>query len=166
MGYVLIRFLVTFLTLVILLFFVELQHGVQREIVEPFTSSLAKISVTIISLFAVQVTSYGRVIQSTANLFAISIEAGCNGIEAAIVLLSAIFAFPAKIAQKVIAAIAGFLTIQLLNLARIISLFYLGQWDLDLFNWIHLYLWPILIMLDVLLVFVIYLRLLGHAKVA
>ena len=37
----------------------------------------------------------GKVIRSTANGFAVSIEAGCNGVEATIVLIAAIFAFPA-----------------------------------------------------------------------
>ena len=55
----------------------------------------------------------------------------------------------------------GTLAIQALNLVRIISLFYLGNWNMDLFSWIHLYLWPTLIMLDVLIVFVVYLRYIG-----
>ena len=44
---------------------------------------------------------------------------------------------------------------------RIISLFYLGQWNYTVFEWFHLYLWPVLIMLDVLIVFAIYLQWLG-----
>ena len=40
--------------------------------------------------------------------------------------------------------------------------FYLGNWNTGVFTWIHLYLWPTLIMLDVLLVFVIYLRYLAR----
>ena len=40
--------------------------------------------------------------------------------------------------------------------------FYLGNWNTGLFTWIHLYLWPTLIMLDVLLVFVLYLRYLAR----
>ena len=46
---------------------------------------------------------------------------------------------------------------------RIISLFYLGNWNMDFFSWIHLYLWPALIMLDVLIVFILYLRYLTDA---
>ena len=48
-----------------------------------------------------------------------------------------------------------------LNIVRIISLFYLGQWNYTVFEWFHLYLWPMLIMLDVLAVFAIYLQWLG-----
>jgi hypothetical protein len=37
----------------------------------------------------------------------------------------------------------------------------LGQWNHTVFEWFHLYLWPVLIMLDVLVVFAIYLQWLG-----
>jgi exosortase H (IPTLxxWG-CTERM-specific) len=67
-------------------------------------------------------------------------------------------AFPATWLQRVQAITLGFLAIQVANLLRIISLFYMGQWDIDIFNWVHLYLWPVLIMLDVLVVFILYLR--------
>ena len=42
----------------------------------------------------------------------------------------------------------GFLAIQALNVVRIISLFYLLQWNPVWFEWAHLYLWQALIMLD------------------
>jgi hypothetical protein len=45
-----------------------------------------------------------------------------------------------------------------MNILRIISLFYLGMWNMTVFSWTHLYLWPVLIMLDVLVVFLFYLR--------
>ena len=39
-----------------------------------------------------------------------------------------------------------------------ISLFYLGQWNLDVFEWAHLYVWQALIMLDVLIVWLVWVR--------
>jgi exosortase/archaeosortase family protein len=41
---------------------------------------------------------------------------------------------------------------------RIISLFYLGQWNRMWFDWFHLYLWQALIVLDALVVFLLWLR--------
>jgi exosortase/archaeosortase family protein len=52
----------------------------------------------------------------------------------------------------------GLLTIQFFNLLRVISLFYLGQWNQVLFEWAHVYLWQALIMLDVLIFFLLWLR--------
>ena len=51
---------------------------------------------------------------------------------------------------------------ELIELGR--GRFYLGDWDLDIFTWVHLYLWPSLIMLDVLVVFVLYLRYLSRKE--
>jgi exosortase H (IPTLxxWG-CTERM-specific) len=78
------------------------------------------------------------------------------------VLNAAIVSFPASSRARIISICLGFLAIQIMNLARIISLFYLGNWNMDFFTWIHLYLWPALIMLDVLIVFVVYLRYLSR----
>jgi exosortase/archaeosortase family protein len=48
--------------------------------------------------------------------------------------------------------------VQGLNVVRIISLFYLGQWNMTAFEWAHLYIWQALIMLDVLIVWLIWVR--------
>ena len=45
------------------------------------------------------------------------------------------------------------------NVVRVISLFYLGRYDRDVFEWAHLYVWQALIMLDVLIVWVVWVRL-------
>jgi exosortase/archaeosortase family protein len=52
----------------------------------------------------------------------------------------------------------GLLVVQAFNILRIISLFYLGQWRMDAFEFAHLYLWQGLIMLDVLVVWLIWIR--------
>jgi exosortase H (IPTLxxWG-CTERM-specific) len=127
-------------------------------VVEPFTGFLAKVSASIITPFDESVIAYDRIIQDSVNGFAISIESGCNGVEATIVLVAAVIAFPATWRQRSAAIFLGFLAIQVANILRIISLFYLGQWNMDMFTWIHLYLWPVLIMIDVLVVFILYLR--------
>ena len=155
------RFALTFGTLLVALFTLELLAPVQAAVIQPFTGWLADISAAIIKPFDADVTSYGRIIAHIETQFADSIEAGCNGVEAAIVLIAGILALPAPWKRKVAAIVLGFLAIQVMNIARIISLFYLGQWNLDVFTWTHLYLWPVLIMLDVLVVFIVYLRYLG-----
>jgi exosortase/archaeosortase family protein len=48
--------------------------------------------------------------------------------------------------------------VQALNVLRVISLFYLGQWSASAFEWAHLYVWQALIMLDVLVVWLVWIR--------
>jgi exosortase H (IPTLxxWG-CTERM-specific) len=123
---------------------------------------LARLSAALILPFDGSAIAYGRILQFKDTGFAVSIEAGCNGVEATIVLIAAIVAYPARWRARFLAIGLGFLAIQVMNLARIISLFYLGNWNMEVFSWIHLYLWPTLIMLDVLIVFVLYLRYLSN----
>ena len=79
-------------------------------------------------------------------------------------MFAAIFAFPAPLKNKFLGFVAGFFAIQALNLVRIISLFYLGQWNQVAFEWFHLYLWQALIILDALVVWLVWLRTLPQAK--
>jgi exosortase H (IPTLxxWG-CTERM-specific) len=152
------RFVTVFLVIMVGLFSLEMMKPVQDHVVVPFTGLLASLSAALITPFDSSVTAYGKVLQFTDSGFAVSIEAGCNGIEATIVLIAAVIAFPAPWKSRLAAIALGFLAVQTLNLARIITLFYLGNWNIDVFTWVHLYLWPALIMLDVLIVFLVYLR--------
>ena len=159
------RFIIVFAAVLVGLFTLEMLEPVQAAVIQPFTGWLATVSAAIIMPFDDAVVASGRIIEHTTAQFAVSIESGCNGVEATIVLIAGVVAFPASWKQKLVAILLGFLAIQVLNLARIISLFYLGQWNLDIFTWTHLYLWPVLIMLDVLVVFALYLRYLTPAQV-
>lgn len=156
------KFISVFLLALVGLFTLEMLQPVQEHVIQPFTGLLATLSAALITPFDSDVIAHGRIIEHTANHFAVSIEAGCNGVEAAIVLIAGILAFPASWRVRLVAILAGFVTIQVLNIGRIISLFYLGQWNEAVFSFTHLYLWPVLIMLDVLIVFLIYLRYLNH----
>lgn len=156
------RFILIFVGVLVALFTVEMLRPVQAHVIVPFTSWLATISAALITPFDDSVIAYGKVLQFQDTGFAVSIEAGCNGVEATIVLIAAVVAFPGTWRQRLAAIGIGFLAIQAMNILRIISLFYLGNWDTDIFSWVHLYLWPTLIMLDVLVVFIFYLRYLSQ----
>ncbi len=152
------RFVVLFVVLLFGLFWLELYPPVEQAVINPFTALVAKISVAIIDFFDADVIAFERTIQSRSTGFAIVVERGCNGVEALIILFAAIFAFPAPWKNKLQGFAIGFFAIQLLNLVRIISLFYLGQWNETAFKWFHLYLWQALIILDALVVWLIWLR--------
>ncbi len=140
------------------LFTAELTAPVQRAVVLPWTDALARACAGLVTIFDPHVAAFGKILQSTTNGFAISIEAGCNGIEAAIVLIAAMIAFPAPWKHRLIGILAGLAAVQALNVVRVVSLFYLGQWSFRAFEWAHLYLWQALIMLDALIVWLLWIR--------
>ncbi|WP_020560365.1 exosortase H [Thiofilum flexile] len=160
------QFLVGFLVLQTVLFVLEMLTVTQTYIILPWTSLLASLSAFVLGLLDPHVSASGKVIASTLKPFAISIEPGCNGVEAMIILIAAILVFPATWLQRAKGLFWGILAIQGLNLVRIISLFYLGQWNEVWFEWAHLYLWQALIMLDALLVFLIWVRYLSKSAQA
>src|SRR3954453_12351080 len=155
-----IKFFVSFLVILAVLFGSELTELGQEHFVMPWTNFLATLSADLVRGFDPNVLVRGKILQSTTNQFAVSIEAGCNGVEATIVLIAAMLAFPAPWKHKLIGLVAGIVAVQGLNIVRIISLFYLGQWNYDVFEWAHLYVWQALIMLDVLIVWLLWVRML------
>ncbi len=152
------RFFLIFIVVLAVLFRIDMLDDVQRVAVEPWTSLLATISAGLVTPFDADVAHHGRILMSKATGFAVSIEAGCNGIEAAIVLIAGMVAFPARWGQRLLGFAIGFLAIQALNLLRIVSLYYLGKWNMAVFEFAHLYLWQALIMLDVLIVWLLWIR--------
>ena len=149
-----------FILVLVVLFALELLEPVRQAVILPFTALIASVSAGIVQLFDSSVQSQGIILQNVTNGAAVSIQPGCNGVEAMICLTAAIIAFPASWKSKLYGLLFGFLAIQLLNIVRIISLFYLLQWDETWFEWAHLYLWQALIILDALVVFIIWVRML------
>ena len=92
------------------------------------------------------------------NGFAIRIMNGCNGINVLVLLWSAMLAWPTGAGRKLKGMVLGALIIQAANLVRVITLFYLGQWNTVWFEWMHVYAWEILMMLLGLAVFAVWAR--------
>ncbi|WP_049722897.1 exosortase H [Gilvimarinus polysaccharolyticus] len=153
-----LRFFVVFFTVMVGLFVLELLPIGQRYFIEPLTIFLTNSSAFFIELFGRELLVNGILIVDSATGFAVQIAAGCNGVEAVILLVAAIVAFPAPWRYKLTGIGLGIVSIQLLNLVRIVSLFYLGIWHKPAFDWAHLYIWQALIMLDTLLVWMVWIR--------
>lgn len=155
-----IKFFIYFVIIQFFLFTMEQLMTIRQLIIIPFTQFIAQISVWFVHLFDQNVVSSGTVLQHLSSGFSVSIESGCNGIEALIVLISAILVFPTTWKFKLKGIIIGFFAVELLNIIRIITLFYIGQWNQEVFNWAHLYIWEALIMLDILIIFIWWIRML------
>lgn len=153
-----LRFFLIFLALQLTLFGINMLNWVQQHLVLPWTALLARVCAELVTWFDSSAAAAGKVLWNTQTGFGVSIEPGCNGIEACIVLFAAIVAFPERWQHKLLGLGAGFLAVQGLNIVRVISLFYIGQWNTTVFNFAHEYLWQALIMLDVLVVWLLWVR--------
>ena len=95
-------FFVLFVLLLLSLFTLELLNVTQNHIIIPWTHFLAEMSSYIVRLFDTHAIANGVVLRDAQSGFAVSIQPGCNGIEAIIVLIAAMLAYPASIKAKVI----------------------------------------------------------------
>lgn len=152
-----LKFVILFPIYLIALFVLELLAPVDKHVIAPWTGFLADVSAWLMHTFDSDVAVHGNIVASTTTGFAIAIERGCNGVEAVIILVAAMLAYPARWLEKLSGIIIGFFCIQSVNLVRIISLYYLGNWNRTWFDWFHLYVWQALIVLDALVVFLIWL---------
>ncbi|MDR3389205.1 MAG: exosortase H [Rudaea sp.] len=153
-----LRFILIFLACLLLLFTLELLQPVQANVILPFTTAIAHASVWLMRLFDHTVIARQNDILNAFDNSGIEIVAGCNGVEAVLILVSAVLAFPAPWKHKLVGVALGFLAIQTLNLVRIISLYYLHAWNQVWFEWFHLYLWQALIIFDALVFWLVWLR--------
>lgn len=153
-----LRFFITFAVLQMSLFGLNMLNFVQQHVVLPWTALLAKMCAALVTWFDASAVASGKVLWNPATNFGVSIEPGCNGVEACIVLFSAILAFPSSWRAKIVGMLVGFVAVQALNIVRVISLFYLGQWNMTVFTFMHEYMWQALIMVDVLIVWLLWVR--------
>lgn len=157
------RFGALFVAVLLGLFALELTAPGQ-QLVQPWTAFVADASASTIRAFDGDASSQGNVLFSRRSGFAVAIEAGCNGVEAMLVLAAAMLAFPAPWLWKLGGVAIGAIAIQALNLLRVISLYYLGQWSAPAFEWAHLYGWQALIMIDALIVWLVWIRALPRTR--
>lgn len=160
------RFPILFVALLLALFALELTAPVQAHFVRPWTDGVAWLSGVLASAIDSGVATAGPVIMDRQSGFAVRVEAGCNGVEAMIVLAAGMLAFSAPWRLRLVGLLVGTVAVQFLNLVRVVSLFYLGQWNFEAFEFAHLYLWQALIMLDVLIVWLLWLRWVGRERAA
>lgn len=74
--------------------------------------------------------------------FAMAIRRGCDAVEPTWLLCAAMISFPAPFIHKVMGTLAGIVLLQVLNLVRIITLYWIGIHLPGFFNSAHMELWP------------------------
>src|SRR5262249_37523653 len=122
------RFLLVFAVISLAGYAIEVIPWVDVRLVAPFLEVIAWTAGNLIHAADGSVQVTGTII-SHADGFAISIANGCSGLEAVILLAAAVIAYPASWHERALGLAAGTLAIMALNLVRVISLFYLGQYS-------------------------------------
>ncbi len=148
------RFVLRFAAFLLLGFALVVPAVVQANVLEPFTAWLAAVAAGMLNAIGQNVAHAGTTISSSG--FAVDVRNGCNGVEAAIILIAAILATPARWKAKLVGVVGGFVLLEAINLVRISSLYLLGYYDRALFDLFHSALWQVLIILVSVGIFVLW----------
>jgi exosortase H (IPTLxxWG-CTERM-specific) len=146
------RFAVTFALCFLLGIGVLLTPVVQALDVR-FSSALVQVAHGLIAVCGGKARVEGAVLRDPASGFAVEMRDGCNAVNVTILLWSAVLAFPAPWRLKGLGLLAGSLILQAVNIARFISLFYIGQYSMTWFDFAHGFLWESLLVLDTMVIF-------------
>jgi exosortase H (IPTLxxWG-CTERM-specific) len=130
-----------------------------------FSRALVKVAKGVVVTCGGKALVQGAVLRDPVGGFAVEMRDGCNAVNVTILLWSAVLAFPAPWRMKMLGLAAGSVLIQVLNIARFISLYYIGQYSMSWFDFAHGYLWETLLVLDTMVIFWLWVnRVLGSAS--
>ncbi|HEY6146467.1 MAG TPA: exosortase H [Thermoanaerobaculia bacterium] len=149
-----ILFLARFVLLLAAFAFLVAWRPVNDRVIVPFTAGIARTSAALLNLLSEKVSVSGTEIRAAG--FSVDIENGCNGVETALLFGSAVLAFPASWRARAAGLALGFLAIQLLNLVRVVTLFWIGHHRPALFSAAHTVLWQSAVVIAGVLLFLLW----------
>ena len=149
-----VLFLVRFVVLLAAFAFLVAWKPVNDHVIVPFTAGVAHASAALLNLLSEKVSVAGTELRTAG--FSVDIENGCNGVETALLFCSAVLAFPASWRAKLSGLALGFFAIQLLNLVRVVTLFWIGHHRPALFSAAHTVLWQSAVVIAGVLLFLLW----------
>ncbi|MDQ5857576.1 MAG: exosortase H [Acidobacteriota bacterium] len=149
-----VGFLLRFIALLVVFYLIVASRPVNDAVIVPFTSGIASVSAAVLNALGENVEVEGTELRSSS--FGVNIENGCNGVETALLFGAAVLAFPASWKRRLIGLGLGFLAIQVLNLFRVVTLFWIGLHRPALFNSSHTVIWQSVVVLFGVLLFLLW----------
>ena len=139
------RFMLRYAVILAAGFLILALRPVNDHVVNPYTTFVAHEARFALKLLGENAQVDGQVLSSSR--FAVQIYNGCNGLEAILVFVAGVLAFPAAWARRLAGVVLGVLAIQVVNTVRVVSLFYIGIFKPQWFAISHVFIWQSLIIL-------------------
>ena len=149
-----VGFLVRFVVLLVVFYLIVASRPVNDAVIVPFTAGIASVSGKLLNLLGERTEVVGTELRSSS--FGVNIENGCNGVETALLFGAAVLACPARWTHRLLGLVAGFLAIQVLNVFRVITLFWIGLHRPALFSSSHTVIWQSVVVLFGVVLFLIW----------
>lgn len=149
-------FLVRFVVLAVLFYAFAWTDLYTQHILPALSAAQAVASGAVLTLFGSAVSVVGNEVRGLT--FALRIQQGCDASEATALLTAACLAFEAPWRQRLIAAAAGVVLVFVLNIVRVVTLYWIGLYAGDWFHTAHVDVWPALILLDAMILWTLWAR--------
>jgi len=150
------RFVGRYVAVLSIGFLILALRPVNNHLVDPYTTFVAQESKVTLNLFGEKAQVVGQVL--TSPRFSVTIFNGCNGLEAILIFVSGVVAFPAPWLRKVFGVVLGFVAIQVFNVIRVVSLFYVGILRPQWFNVSHVFVWQSLVIIFGVVLWLVWVR--------
>jgi exosortase H (IPTLxxWG-CTERM-specific) len=147
-------FLIRFVIILVVLYAVIALNPVNDNVIVPFTRGITVIAAAGLRAIG-EVANVDGTMITTTN-FIVDVKNGCNGIEAIILLIAAIGAFPAPAMFRITGILGGFVALQAINIFRIAMLVWLGAHYPNVFQMFHVAVWQTVIILVSLFLFLVW----------
>jgi len=112
---------------------------VDSQVLGGFLRFTTQLTGSIVRIFGTHVEVSGTVISSAD--FSMRIGHECTAIVPAVILLCAVIAYPSRVRQKLVCLAIGLPVLFLLNLVRVVTLYYIGAHIPDFFEIAHFVVW-------------------------
>lgn len=114
----------------------------------------ARMSAVVLNIFGENADASGTTVSSPR--YSVDIHHGCDALEPSVLFIAAVLAFPAKFLLKIPGLLAGTVILSIINLIRIVSLFYSGIHFQQSFEFLHEDVWQSLFVLLALVLWVLW----------
>ncbi len=139
-------FVLLFGVLMALFYACTFPRVINKKLIPAYMRLNARASVAIINVFGEGATAKGTRVSSPR--FSVDILHGCDAIAPTALFIAAVLAFPASLRSKLPAVLVGAVVLAVINLARIVTLFFTGIYYPKWFQAAHVDMWqPFFILL-------------------
>ena len=111
--------------------------GVREHLIKPYTEWLAVAVATTLNWFGEGASVFGQMVIS--RRFSMTIAMGCDGVEAASLFMAGVLAYPTGWRARLVGLAAGLPLIHIINLLRLVGLFYAGVYLPSVVEELHVY---------------------------
>ena len=111
--------------------------GIRLGLIQPYTEVLARAVASFVNLFGGGAFVDGSMVKSPR--FSMTVAMGCDGVEASCLFAAGVLAFPTSWRARMLGLAIGLPSIHLINLLRLIGLYYVGVYIPSGFEELHVY---------------------------